>query len=114
MKTERADVYTRITNRIVSDLEQGVRTWLQPWNAGHMAGRITRPLRWNGQPYSGINVIVLWAESVAQGYPAPFWMTYKQAQELKAQVRKGEQGSLVVYADRYTRTETGLRFRAGG
>jgi len=106
MKTERADVYTRITNRIVSDLEQGVRSWLKPWNAEHMAGRITRPLRWNGKPYSGINVIVLWAEAVAKGYSAPLWMTYKQAQELKAQVRKGEQGSLVVYADRFTRTET--------
>ena len=81
---------------------------LKPWNAEHMAGRITRPLRWNGKPYSGINVIVLWAEAVAKGYAAPLWMTYKQAQELKAQVRKGEQGSLVVYADRFTRTETGV------
>lgn len=37
--------YQRITDRIVADLEQGVRSWLKPWNAGHMAGRITRPLR---------------------------------------------------------------------
>jgi antirestriction protein ArdC len=34
-------------------------------------------------------------------------MTYKQALELKAQVRKGEHGALVVYADRVTKTETG-------
>jgi antirestriction protein ArdC len=33
-------------------------------------------------------------------------MTFKQAQELNAHVRKGEHGSLVVYADRMTKTET--------
>lgn len=102
----KADIYERITNRIVADLEQGVRSWVKPWNAEHMAGRITRPLRWNGTPYSGINIIMLWAESVAKGYSAPLWMTYRQAQELGGQVRKGEQGSLVVYASRFIKTET--------
>jgi antirestriction protein ArdC len=33
-------------------------------------------------------------------------MTFKQALELKAHVRKGEEGSLVVYADNIIRTET--------
>lgn len=102
----KADIYERITNRIVADLEQGVRSWVKPWNAEHMASRITRPLRWNGTPYSGINIIMLWAESVAKGYSAPLWMTYRQAQELGGQVRKGEQGSLVVYASRFIKTET--------
>lgn len=32
-------------------------------------------------------------------------MTFKQSQELGAHVRKGEKGSLVVYANRITRTE---------
>ena len=50
--TERKDVYSRITDQIVADLEKGVRPWVKPWNAEHAAGRITRPLRHNGQPYS--------------------------------------------------------------
>jgi antirestriction protein ArdC len=33
-------------------------------------------------------------------------MTYKQAQELGANVRKGEHGSLVVYANTVSKTET--------
>ena len=37
----RNDVYTRVTNRIVEQLEQGIRPWMQPWNAEHAAGRIT-------------------------------------------------------------------------
>ena len=60
MTTDRTDIYTRVTNAIVAELEKGVRPWLKPWNAEHAAGRITRPLRCNGQPYKGINVLMLW------------------------------------------------------
>ena len=45
-------------------------------------------------------------EAMERGYTAPIWMTFKQALELGANVRKGEKGSLVVYADIITRTET--------
>ena len=102
----RTDVYTRVTNKIIADLEQGVRTWIKPWNAEHAAGRITRPLRQSGTPYRGVNVLLLWCEAVDKGFNAPIWMTFRQAQELGANVRKGEHGSLVVYADRFTKTET--------
>lgn len=102
----RTDVYQKITDRIVRDLEQGVRPWLKPWNAGHAEGRILRPLRANGIPYRGINVVMLWSEAIDKGYASPIWMTFKQALELDANVRKGEHGSLVVYADKITRTET--------
>ena len=100
------DVYSRITGKIIADLEQGVRPWMKPWHAEHAAGRITRPLRHNGIPYKGINVVMLWSASVTKGYAAPFWLTFKQALELGGHVRKGESGELVVYADRITRTET--------
>ncbi len=102
----RSDVYTRVTDKIVADLEKGVRPWCKPWSAEHAAGRITRPLRGNGQPYKGINVLSLWMDAELKGYACPIWMTYKQAQELNAQVPKGEHGSLVVYADTIRRTET--------
>jgi antirestriction protein ArdC len=103
---DKQDIYSRITNQIVSHLEQGVRPWVRPWNAEHAAGRITRPLRHNGKPYSGINVISLWASAMAQNFAAPIWMTFKQAADLDAHVRKGEKGALVVYADSITRKET--------
>ena len=102
----RQDIYARITGQIVAALENGVRPWVRPWNAEHAAGRITRPLRHNGQPYTGINVLSLWASATAQGFAAPIWMTYRQATELGAHVRKGEKASPVVYANSITRTET--------
>jgi antirestriction protein ArdC len=102
----RSDVYQKITDRIVSELEKGVRPWLKPWSVEHAGGRITRPLRANGIPYQGINVFMLWAEAMEKGYAAAIWMTFKQALALKACVRKGEKGSLVVYADKIIRTAT--------
>ncbi|MBR0755379.1 DUF1738 domain-containing protein [Bradyrhizobium jicamae] len=102
----RGDLYARITDRIVTELERGVRPWVRPWAAANMAGRITRPLRHNGQPYTGINVVLLWSEAVARGFHSPIWMTFKQASELGAHVRKGETGSTVVYASRFTKLET--------
>lgn len=107
MQTERLDVYTRVTNSIIAELEKGTRPWLKPWNAEHAAGRITRPLRSNGQPYKGVNVLMLWMAAELQGFSAPIWMTFNQARELGAGVKKGSKGSLVVYADRIKRSETG-------
>ncbi len=73
------DVYQRITDKIVEQLEAGVRPWHQPWGAN---GTPTRPLRHNGVPYRGINTVLLWMEATANGYASPHWMTYRQAQEL--------------------------------
>jgi antirestriction protein ArdC len=101
----RTDVYERVTNRIVADLARGVRTWHTPWSVTHAAGRPTRPLRANGIPYQGINIIELWCSAVIHGFAAPIWMTFKQAQELGGHVRKGEHGTQVVYVSRITRTE---------
>ena len=39
----RKDIYQRVTDSIVAELERGVRPWLKPWKAEHAAGRITRP-----------------------------------------------------------------------
>lgn len=100
--TPRADIYERITAKIVEQLEAGTRPWMQPWGA---CGSPVRPLRHNGVAYRGINTVLLWMEAAERGYASPFWMTYKQAQELGGQVRKGEKSALVVYANAIERTE---------
>jgi len=104
--TDKLDVYSRVTNKIVADLERGNLTWLQPWQAGHQAGPVSRPLRAGGKAYRGVNVLMLWAAAMEKGYGCPLWLTYKQAAELGGQVRKGEHGSLVVYADKFTKEGT--------
>lgn len=101
----RRDVYQSITDQIVSQLEQGVRPWHQPWSGSHLEGRVLLPLRHNGAAYRGVNIINLWMAALAKGYGSPFWMTFKQAIDLGGCVRKGEKASLSVYADTITRTE---------
>jgi antirestriction protein ArdC len=101
----KSDIYQRVTDQIVASLETGIRPWMKPWSGEHAAGRITRPLRGNGIPYQGINILMLWGAAMEKGYSAPIWMTFKQALELGGAVRKGERGSLVVYASTFSRTE---------
>lgn len=105
----RADIYQRVTDAIITNLEQGVRPWTKPWAT---APAITvRPLRHDGTPYRGINILILWSQAAACNYRSSTWMTYRQANVLGGQVRKGEQGTTVVYAnviervDRVARTD---------
>ncbi|MBE7172357.1 MAG: DUF1738 domain-containing protein [Williamsia sp.] len=99
------DIYARITQKIIDDLEKGQLTWRKPWNEGNLAGKVMRPLRWNDVPYTGINAIMLWATAAEKGYQSPYWMTFRQAADMKAHVRKGETGTHVVYADTFEKEE---------
>jgi antirestriction protein ArdC len=99
------DIYTRITHKIISDLEKGNLTWRKPWHSDNMQGRILRPLRWNDIPYTGINTLILWGTAAEKGYNLPYWMTFKQASDMKAFVRKGEKGEQIVYADHIIKEE---------
>ncbi|WP_199555262.1 ArdC family protein [Sandaracinobacteroides hominis] len=100
------DIYTRVTAQIIALLEAGTRPWIQPWQTTHAAGPVSRPLRFNLEPYFGINILTLWGSAMSQGFAAPVWMTFRQALELGGHVRKGETGSPVVYANSCIRTET--------
>lgn len=103
--SSRQDIYSRITDQIVRSLEQGIKPWTQPWNAAHAAGPVSRPLRFNGETYSGINVLTLWASAMERSFAAPIWMTFRQAKELGGHVRKGEKGAPVVYANTIVKTD---------
>ncbi len=94
------DLYSEITNRIVAALEAGVQPWSQPWLSKDDGFEFVRPLRANGEPYQGINVIMLWMTASEKNYTNPYWMTFRQAKELGGNVRSGEKSTRVVYASR--------------
>jgi antirestriction protein ArdC len=96
------DVYAKLTDQIVISLEKGVKPWFQPWTSTFGGRAISRPLRFNGKPYRGINVIMLWITAEIEGYSNPYWMTFKQAKELGGHVRKGQRGADVIFANRIT------------
>ena len=81
-----------IAERLIQQLKQGTAPWQRPWEPGAPNAFIPmNPI--TGTRYKGINAIAL----MAQDYRDPRWMTYKQAEEAQAQVRKGEKGSAIQY-----------------
>ena len=91
-----SNIYQRVTDQIVAAIEAGAGNYTMPW---HTDGTdITQPVNAaSGKAYRGINVIALWATAQACGYTGARWATYKQWQELGAQVRKGEKSAPVVF-----------------
>ncbi len=85
------DIYQTVTNKLISELESGAAPWVREWDSGLPVNAVT------GRPYSGINVLILWAAAEEKGYSSHEWMTYKQAQEKGWQVRKGEKSTQVVF-----------------
>ena len=106
MTRPKFDVYQTITDEILAALEAGAKPWVNSWK-GQGGGGL--PLRHNGEPYQGINVLVLWCAAQRRGFTSPYWMTFKQAKELGAHVRKGERSTVVMYYGAGVRenTETG-------
>jgi antirestriction protein ArdC len=115
--TEKRDVYERVTSQIVNAIEQGVSNWRMPW---HTSGKFAfSPINVaSKKPYRGINTLCLWTAAQSKGYERGEWATYQQWQERKAQVRKGEKATTVVFwkfADNAAETqEDGAEHTASG
>jgi antirestriction protein ArdC len=100
-------VYEIVTDRIIEALDKGVIPWRKEWDA---AGSTRLPANAHSRkPYRGINVLTLWCEQNEKGYASHKWLTYKQAQELGGNVRKGEKSTPVVFwkFDQKTDKDTG-------
>jgi antirestriction protein ArdC len=94
--TNQRNVYRKVTDAIIKAIEQGVANWRMPW---HTSGRYAfSPINVTShKPYRGINTLCLWSAAQAKGYDSADWGTYQQWQERKAQVRKGEKSTTVVF-----------------
>jgi len=88
------DLYQDVTNAIVGQIEAGAGQWVRPWagGAGIPSNAVT------GAEYRGVNILSLWGSAAARGYGAGLWASFKQWQAVGAQVRKGEKGTMIVYA----------------
>jgi antirestriction protein ArdC len=84
------DIAQAVTDKIVASLESGVAPWVRPWKAENCG----LPYNLSSlKTYRGINVALL----SLNPFTSNAWLTYKQAQELGANVRKGEKGSMIVF-----------------
>ncbi len=99
--TSRRSLYAEVTGQVIAELEQGRLPWVQPWDSA-ACGCAMPANAASGRRYSGINVLILWAAVIEGGYASQRWLTYRQAQAAGGHVRKGEKGTTVCYADRFT------------
>src|SRR5580693_6494648 len=98
----RANLYDEITGKIIAELEAGRVPWVQPWATAAPKAPLAMPKNAaTGRQYSGINVLILWGSVIEHGFPVQGWVTFRQALSLGGNVRKGEHGTTVVYADRF-------------
>ncbi|MCC5991277.1 MAG: DUF1738 domain-containing protein [Rhodobacteraceae bacterium] len=88
------DLHQQITDQLMQAIEAGCPPWRKPWTGSSKGASL--PLRHNGEPYRGINILVLWSIASAKGYTSARWLTFKQAKELGGNVRKGEKSATVV------------------
>ncbi len=101
--SDRANLYDEITTKIIAELEAGRVPWVQPWGTSAAKAPLGLPKNaTTGRSYSGINVLILWGAVIEHGFPSQGWLTFRQALSLGGNVRKGERGTTVVYADRFT------------
>lgn len=81
-----------VADRLIDMLATGTAPWQKTWDAGMAASALpNNPV--TGNRYKGINALYL----MAQGQDDPRWMTYKQAESVGAQVRRGEKGTPIQY-----------------
>lgn len=112
---DRTNLYDEITGKIIAELEAGRFPWVQPWGKATAKAPLGLPQNAStGRRYSGINVLILCGAVVQHGFPGQGWLTYRQAAALGGNVRKGERGTTVVYADRFTPEHEKRRARETG
>jgi antirestriction protein ArdC len=76
--------------------------WAQPWRTAAANAPLAMPKNAStDRRYSGINVLILWGAVIERGFSGQSWVTFRQALGLGGNVRKGERGTTVVYADRF-------------
>lgn len=107
-KTNRQSLYAEVTSRVIAELEAGRLPWVQPWNSAGCDCTMPHNAA-TGRRYSGINVLILWAAVIQGRYSSQRWLTYRQAQAAGGNVRRGERGTVVCYADRFTPKDEAAR-----
>jgi antirestriction protein ArdC len=97
---DRASLYQEVTDRIVGELEQARVPWVQPWDGARTGLGLPKNAT-TGRRYSGVNILILWGAVIDRGFARQEWLTFRQALDLGGNVRKGERGTTVCYADRF-------------
>lgn len=87
-----ADVYQRITDFVIEQLEKGQVLWQKGWSTCGLPKNIV-----SGKQYRGWNIFLLNFITLFYEYKTPFFITYKQAMEMGGSIRRGQKGYNVIW-----------------
>ena len=91
--SKKKDLYAQVTDSIIATMEAGMTSRIAWTRTGHGVPCNHK----TGTAYQGVNVLLLWAAAMKNGYASDRWLTYKQAAEMGAQVRKGEKSVECIF-----------------
>lgn len=90
------EIRTTITQTIIDALASGtLPPWRKPWANDPNAPGLHTSLS-TGNPYRGINQLILQVAAMKHGFKSKWWGTFKQVQFNGASVRKGQKATKVV------------------
>ena len=87
-QTEKFDIYQKVTDDIIAQLEKGTIPWKQPWTIPGIPRNLI-----SNKAYRGINLILL----AMLGYKQNYFLTFDQVRSLKGKVTKGSKSHWVVF-----------------
>lgn len=106
---DRANLYDEVTGEIIAELQASRFPWVQPWGTSAAKAPLGLPKNAStGRNYSGINILILWGAVVQHGFAG------QGGSPTAGNVRKGERGTSVVYADCFVPEDEKRRARKAG
>lgn len=86
-------LYQQVTDKLIAQMEKGIIPWKRPWKILDN-GAAEMPTNYvTKKSYRGINLMLLSCNT----YSRPYYMTFRQAQFLGGNVKKGEKGHMVLF-----------------
>ena len=80
-------VYQIVTDKIVAMLKEGKIPWHKTWESKMPTNLISK------KPYRGVNPWLLMNDE----FKSQYWLTFKQAQAIGGNIRRGEKGRIVTF-----------------
>jgi len=97
------DKLNEMVEVFIHQLEQGVPCWVKPYSGG---GQWRIPQNYlTRRNYRGLNVLHLWGVMEENGYESPYFLSYKQARQMNAHVKKGAKGHQIIFWEMKERKE---------
>jgi antirestriction protein ArdC len=97
----RFDLHQTLTDQIVDAIERvSADDFRLPWHRSGLSS-IQPKNALTKNAYRGINIVSLWVAAEVHQYPRALWASYKQWEQLGANVRKGERSSMVCFYKQY-------------